>query len=248
MRLAILVVPLALLITRPFPPDPKSGPELIRAMHDHYAGRWYRTLSFTQHNTATDSAGVETHSVWKEYATIPGELRIDFLPADSGQGYLFRADSLYLFRHDSLRRAVPFLHPLMILGFDVYASPADTTIAKLGRLGFDLSKIHEDTWEGRPAYVVGADPGDTRHRQFWVDRDRLLFLRIVEPDRQDSMRIQDTRFEDYRPVGPAWLSARVRFLVNGKPSWLEEYVDIQTGQSLPADLFDPKTFGAARPK
>jgi len=247
-RLALLALPLLFTAAGPTPPAPKTGQELIRAMHDRYAGQWYRTLSFTQHNTATDSAGAETHSVWKEYATIPGELRIDFLPPDSGQGYLFRADSLYIFRHDSLRRAAPFLHPLMILGFDVYASPADTTIAKLTRLGFDLSKIHEDTWEGRPVYVVGVDPGDGRHKQFWVDRDRMLFVRIVEPGQQDSTRIQDMRFEDYRPVGPAWLSARVRFLIGGKPSWLEEYVDIQTGQSLPADLFDPKRFGAARPK
>lgn len=249
MRLALLAVPLLLAAGPGVPaPAPKNGAELIRAMHARYAGLWYRTLSFTQHNTATDTAGRETHSVWKEYADIPGKLRIDFLPTDSGQGYLFRADSLYIFRHDSLRRGAPFLHPLMILGFDVYAVPPETTIAKLTRLGFDLSKLHEDTWDGHPAYVVGVEPGDARHKQFWVDRDRLLFLRIVDPSQQDTTVLQDTRFEDYRAIGKAWLSARVRFLIDGKPSWLEEYVDIRTGDALPPALFDPQQFGSARPK
>lgn len=247
MRFGVLVVPL-MLLGAGNPPAPKNGQELIRAMHDRYAGQWYQTLSFTQNNTATDTAGKETHSVWKEYANIPGRLRIDFLPADSGQGYLFRADSLYIFGHDSLRRAAPFLHPLMILGFDVYATPAETTIAKLTKLGFDLSKIHEDTWDGHAAYVVGVDKGDTRHKQFWIDKDRLLFLRIVEPGQRDTMVLQDTRFEDYRAIGKAWLSARVRFLIDGKPSWLEEYVDIRTGDQLAAALWDPKEFARARPK
>jgi hypothetical protein len=247
-RLAILAIPLMLAAAGATPPAPKNGQDLIRAMHDRYAGQWYRTLSFTQHNTATDTAGVETHSVWKEYATVPGQLRIDFLPADSGEGDLFRNDTLYTYTHDTLARAVPFLHPLLILGFDVYATPADTTIAKLLKVGFDLSKIHEDTWEGRPVYVVGADAGDFHHLQFWVDKDRLLFVRMLQPGRRDSTRVADSRFEDYRPVGKAWLSARVRFLNNGKPTWLEEYVEIQTGQTLTADLFDPKRFGSARPK
>ncbi|HKR55030.1 MAG TPA: hypothetical protein VJS20_01930 [Gemmatimonadales bacterium] len=248
MRVAILCVPLLLIAARPTPPAPKNGQELIRAMHDRYAGQWYKTLSFTQNNTATDTAGKETHSVWKEYANLPGQLRIDFLPADSGQGYLFRADSLYIFGHDSLRRAAPFLHPLMILGFDVYATPAETTITKLTKLGFDLSKIHEDTWDGHAAYVVGVDKGDTRHKQFWIDKDRLLFLRIVEPGQRDTTVLQDTRFEDYRAIGKAWLSARVRFLINGKPNWLEEYIEIRTGDPLAAALWDPKQFGSARPK
>lgn len=60
--------------------------------------------------------------------------------------------------------------------------------------------------------------------------------------------MSDSRFEDYRPVGKAWLSARVRFLNDGRPVWLEEYVEIKTGESLAPALFDPKQFGKARPK
>lgn len=80
-------------------PGPKDGRDLIRAMHDRYAA-WYHTIAFTQHNTATDSLGRETHSIWQEYAALPGRLRIDFLPADSGKGILFRSDTEYVFARD----------------------------------------------------------------------------------------------------------------------------------------------------
>ena len=206
------------------------------------------TLSFTQHNTATDSAGQETYSTWKEYAALPGRLRIDFMPADSGGGVLFARDTEFVFAHDSLVRAIPLVHPLLVLGFDVYVQPVDTTLAKLARLGINLSLIHEDTWQGRPAYVVGAAAGDSAHVQFWVDRDRLVFVRMLQPGRRDPSRVAETRFEDYRPVGGAWLSARVVFLAAGKPVWREEYVDIRTGAPFDAALFDPARFGNARPR
>jgi hypothetical protein len=227
-------------------PGPRDGRELIRAMHDRYAGAWYHTLSFTQHNTATDSQGRETHSTWKEYAALPGRLRIDFLPPDSG-GLLFRSDSEYVFTGGAAVRSAPLIHPLLVLGFDVYVQPVDTTLAKLGRLGFDLATMREDTWQGRPVYVVGAPAGDSVRAQFWVDRDRLVFVRMLQPLRRDSTRAADTRFEDYRRVGGAWVSARVVFLVGGRPVWKEEYVDIRTGEPLAEGLFDPARFTAARP-
>ena len=227
---------------------PRDGRELIRVMHDRYAGAWYRTLSFTQHNTATDSLGRETHSTWREYATLPGSLRIDFLPADSGGGVVFRNDSEYVFQADTLVRTIPFVHPLLVLGFDVYVQPVDTTLAKLERLGVDLSLLHEDTAAGRPVYVVGAAAGDRQHVQFWVDRERLVFLGMLQPGRRDPTQVAETRFEDYREVGRAWLSARVAFLLNGRRVWLEEYVDIRTGIPLDPGLFDPRRFASARPR
>ncbi len=227
---------------------PKDGRELVRAMHDRYAGSWYRTLAFTQHNTATDSPGRPTPSTWREYAQLPGRLRIDFLPADSGGGIIFRADTEYVFARDTLARAIPLIHPLLVLGFDVYVQPIETTLAKLGRLGFDLSLVHEDTWQGRRVYVVGAAAGDLRHAQFWVDRERLVFVRMLEPLRRDSTRVAETRFDDYRSVGRAWLSARVIFLAGGREVWREEYVDIRTGQPLDPELFEPARFKAARPR
>src|SRR2546426_8747907 len=75
---------------------PPDGRQIIRAMHDRYAGAWYRTLSFVQRNTATRPDGTTEHSVWREYAALPGKLRIEFTPADSGDRKSTRLKSSHL--------------------------------------------------------------------------------------------------------------------------------------------------------
>src|SRR5690242_7333473 len=219
-------------------PAVHSGEDVIRAMHDRYAGKWYTTLSFVQHNTATRADGSQERSTWHEDARIPGRLRIDFLP-DSGNGLLFAGDSEYVRQRDTLAHVEALIHPLMVLGFDVYAQPVATTFAKLRALGIDLAVVHDDSWEGRPAYVVGAKAGDVRTKQFWIEKERLLFVRMLEPGRRDTTRITETRFESYRAVGPVWVSPRVEFLVDGRQVWLEEYDDISTGKPLSDSLFQP---------
>ena len=225
---------------------PPSGREIVRAMHDRYAGKWYRTLRFVQKNTATRPDGSQEHSVWHEYAALPGKLRIEFVPADSGNGVLFVNDSQFVFKADTLGNASAFIHPLMVLGFDVYFDPADRTVARLERLKFDLATVHEDTWGGRPVYVVGAKAGDLRARQFWVDRERLVFVRLLEPGQRDTSRISDIRFNKYQPARDAWLSAEVAFLVDGQQRWLEEYTEIKTDAPLADALFDPRQWKKAR--
>ena len=214
-------------------------------MHDRYAGTWYRTLTFVQRNTATEPDRKTAHSVWREYAAFPGQLRIEFEPVDSGGGALFVRDSQFVFKGGQLARASAFVHPLLVLGFDVYFDPVDRTAARLERSGFDLATVHEDTWNGRGVYVVGAKPGDVRTRQFWVDRERLVFVRLLEPGERDTTRTTDIRFNQYRPVGAAWLSAEVALLVDGQPRWLEEYTDVKAGASLPDRLFDPRQWNRA---
>ncbi len=226
--------------------SPPNGRQIVQAMHDRYAGKWYRTLTFVQKNTATRPDGSQEHSIWHEYTALPGKLRIEFAPADSGNGLLFVSDSQFVFHADTLGNASAFIHPLMVLGFDVYFEPAERTAARLERLKFDLVTVHEDTWQGRPVYVVGAKPGDLRARQFWVDRERLVFVRLLEPGQRDTSRISDIRFNKYQPAGGAWLSAEVAFLVDGLERWLEEYTEIKTDAPLADALFDPRQWKKAR--
>ena len=232
-----LLVCLALLAAGP---APHNGREILSAMHDRYAGKWYGTLSFVQQNTATAPDGAVTHSVWREYAALPGRLRIDFEPLDSAAGVLFVRDSQFVYKSGRVTAATAFVHPLMVLGFDVYFDAPERTAAKLEGLGFDLGTVHDDMWDGRPVYVVGAKAGDLHTRQFWIDRERLVFVRMLEPGQRDSTRTSDIRFNAYRAVGPAWLSAEVAFLVDGKPRWLEQYTQIETGRALGDSLFEPR--------
>ena len=226
--------------------SPPSGRDIIRAMHDRYAGKWYHTLAFVQQNTVTRPDGGKEPSVWREYAALPGRLRIEFEPVDSGKGVLFVNDSQYAIDADTVTSAAAFVHPLMVLGFDVYFDAVERSVARLEHVPFDLSTVHEDTWDGRSVYVVGARAGDLRTPQFWVEKERLVFVRLLQPGQRDTSRTTDIRFNDYRPVGAAWLSAEVLFLVDGRERWREQYTQIRTEVPLADVLFDPRQWKKGR--
>jgi hypothetical protein len=222
--------------------------ELLAAMHARYDGKWYRTLTFLQHNTEHHPDGTVGHSTWREWLQAPGKLRIEFQPADSGNGVLFANDSVFSFQLDSLRGSRPFVHPLLVLGFDVYRQPVERTVAQLQTAPrvVDLSVLSEGTWDGRPVWIVGAKAGDLHTRQFWVDKERLVFVRMLEPAPRDTSKTADTRFNKYSAVGGGWVSAEVEFLVDGQQQFLEQYDEIQTNVSLPAALWDARQWKAAR--
>jgi outer membrane lipoprotein-sorting protein len=93
-------------------------------------------------------------------------------------------------------------------------------------------------WQGKPVFVVGAKLGDTTTKQFWVEKDRLLFVRLLEPNPKRGLI--DVRFDKYERAGKAWIAMRVEQYVAGKRTLLEEYSNVRTDVKLAADLFDPK--------
>lgn len=221
---------------------PTSGDQVVRAMHDRYQNKWYKTLSFEQKTTRRTPADTMVIETWYETAAVPGRLRIDIAPRP-GTSYIFANDSIYVTRKDSVLRRIAGRNPLLILGFDVYGQAAEKTLDVLHAEGFNTTPLHEDTWEGRPVYVVGAAKGDLHSKQFWVDKERLLFVRLLEPSRADSTKMDDTRFDDYRPLGGGWVSALVESYSGGKLVQREEYSDIKADPPVPANWFTP---GAAQ--
>jgi hypothetical protein len=223
------------------PTDPPTdGVEVVTRMRERYLGKWYRTLTFVQKTTLPDGK-VET---WYEAAELPGKLRIDIAPLEGKNTLLFRNDSLYDFKGGKLAEAKPLIHPLMVLGFDVYAQSLDKTLRQLRELGFDLGKVHEAEWQGRAAYVVGAAAGDSVARQFWVDQERLYFVRMVEPGKKDPAARVETQFNKYIPMGQGWLETEVRFMVNGETKMLEEYSEPKASVKLDPAIFDPSRWVA----
>src|SRR2546430_4817194 len=170
---ALVCWPLWVVLSR----TPTDGHAILAAMHDRYAGKWYTTLTFVQHNTATRPDDSTEHSTWREYAALPGRLRIEFEPLDSGGGVLFVRDSQFVFRGGRLTNATAFVHPLMVLGVDVYFDSTARTARRLEQLGVHPATLHEDTWDGPPPDVVGAPARDPRTPQVLGGKERLPFLR-----------------------------------------------------------------------
>jgi hypothetical protein len=132
----------------------------------------------------------------------------------------------------------PYVHPLMILGFDMYRLPQADVLEKLRGLKFDLTIFCEDTWQGRPVYVVGAKAGDLHSQQFWIDQKNLYFVRMLRPAGRDGAQTQETQFNKYQKLGGGWMSPEVIFLVDGKIVTTEEYSELKADMTLDSKLFD----------
>ena len=128
------------------------------------------------------------------------------------------------------------------LGFDVYRQDPEAAVKMVKGKGYDLSKLREDTWEGRPVYIVGADKGDLKSKQFWVTKDTLLFVRVIEPAQGDPNQLDDIRFTDYRPLAGAWVAACVEVHSDDKMVFSEDHSDIQANVKLDPSVFDPQQF------
>jgi hypothetical protein len=229
-------------------PAPAAAPitstqALIAAMHSRYSGTWYKTATFVQRNTRYLPSGGADTSTWLETVRVPGALRIDIGPLAQRNGILFARDSQFIIGNGQMTQASPSVHPLMVLAFDAYADPPARTLARIKSIGFDVSRMHQDVWQGRPVYVVGALAGDTKTRQFWIDRERLVFVRLLQPDR-DTSKTSEIQFNKYRALGGGWIAPEVVFLVDGKPNFIERYEELRADPAIPDAMFDPRAWNA----
>jgi hypothetical protein len=216
-----------------------DGSDVIEAMRARYAGKWYRTLTFRQKTSRLLPNGQWKEETWYEALKLPGRLRIDFDPVSGGNGVLYARDSQFVASNARVIQSGPGINDLLLLGFDAYFNTPARTQALMRRQGIDLARVHEDNFEGRPMVVVGALRGDLRRKQVWIDAERLYFVRLVEPTRTDSGKVQDIRFVNYERRGDAWVAPKVEIYNDGKLVFVEEYSDIRTDVPLDESLFDP---------
>ncbi len=207
---------------------------LVAAMHDRYAETWYRTLAFTQVTSRLLPDGSTSTETWREWAAPPGRLRIEMGDPMAGVDALYARDSTFLYRDGTLAAARAERNPLLLWGFDVYAQPPAETLAILEDEGLDLGAFRADVWDGRRMYVLGVPASG----EVWVERDRLLFVRLVEPSQGGGK--QDVRFLDYEPLAGGWIAPLVEVWSGGQRVFWEEYSDIEAGMDLDPVLFDPR--------
>ena len=111
------------------PPEPvareplyRTGEEVLGAMRERYAGKWFNTMTFTQKTSRLLPNGTWNVQTWYEAIRVPGKLRIDFDPISAGNGVLYVRDSQFVVQNGRPLRGDPGVNELMLLGFDVYAS------------------------------------------------------------------------------------------------------------------------------
>jgi hypothetical protein len=174
---------------------------------------------------------------------LPGRLRIDVGAPSGDPVILFARDSIFVRRGGQNLPARAGRNPLLLLGFDIYTQPIERSVSVLREEGFDLSKMHEGTWQGRRVFIVGAMPGDTTSKQFWIDADRLVFVRMIGPVAPGRPALEDVRFDRYQPAGNGWLATLVTDTRDGKLVQSEEYSDIRVNVPVADSRLDPAMLG-----
>jgi hypothetical protein len=111
----------------------------------------------------------------------------------------------------------------------------------LRRAHYPMTPVHEDMWEGRPAYVIG----DGAH-QLWIDKERLLFVRGVEPNPRDSTKATDIRLDNYVAVPSGWVAETVEIYSDGKVVQREEWSDVRPNAPVDPRRFTPPAAKAPR--
>lgn len=241
--------------TEPEPEEPPeespsitSSRDLIREMHDRYAGKWYRTLRFEQSNTFYTSSGKEEKSRWVENLSVPGKLRIDFHPLSSKSGLLILNNRVTTFdngRRLSTRRSI---QPILTLTADVYAIPPAITLRRLDSLRIDLDKFRTDRLDRKRVYVVGADKDDLESNQIWIDAGKLLLLRLIQSEvRGERKVVTDTRVGEYKEIDGFPVAHEFMSMRDGKAYFKEEYENVRVNEPIPASLFDPTKWRTAQP-
>ncbi|MFN2566150.1 MAG: hypothetical protein ABR499_14230 [Gemmatimonadaceae bacterium] len=232
----------------PVDPGIRTTEDLIAAMRERYAGKWYSTLTFVQTSTYYRPDGSVLRSeTWPESVMLPGRLRIDIGNPSVGNAVIYANDTIYQFQQRRLTRREPGNNPLQVLGFDVYHLPPGRTAEILSSLGYGLSSMYRTNHEGREYYVVGARQGDLRRKQFWIDADRLVLWRILEPWLPtDTVNTREIRFHDYKQHGGGWVAEEVDYLRNGSRYFFQKYADVRTDVEIDPALFDPRQFTTAK--
>jgi negative regulator of sigma E activity len=215
-----------------------TSEQLLESMKSAHGDTYFENFTFTQKTINKFPDGTEREEIWYESLKVPGALSIRFDPVDSGRGILFVRDSMFAFHDGEIMMVHPMVHPLLLLGFDVYALPVETTKEKLSELNYDLTVMHESTWQDRPAYVVGALAGDDSSKQFWVDKERLVFVRSMEVNPSNGI-VMEVQFNKYEKVDGVWVSPEVLFLRNGDVVTEEHYSDMKMNVEIDPNEFDP---------
>lgn len=224
---------------------PKTGAEVFQRMHDAYAGKWYRTLTFVQKTTQRRPNGTDTVSTWYESLRQVGgltQLRIDVGDPSAGNGVLYTADSSWRMRDGKLVSASAGGNEFLPLIEGVYFNPVEQTIRELSSTKTDMSRVIEGSYQNRRVWIIGAaSTADTTSPQIWIDAERNVAVRaILSP--AANMPVLDIHLDGYVPIDGTWLASKIAMMRGGVPRQTEEYRDWKVNVDLPASLFAVATW------
>ena len=219
--------------------DP-TAEEVLRQMYDHYHGKWYHTLRFSQTTESYRNDSLVKRATWYESIMFPDKFRIDFGSPSGGDAVIFRNDSSYRFNKGQLKESKAGKNDLIFLLGGLYFYSFDKAISELRSLHYDLNKFHTDTWKGKEVYVIGADSKDEKLNQLWIDKEKLILVRQIT---FDDNRKEEAVFENHIELEGGWSETMCTFYINDHLIQKEYYHDCKANADIDPLIFDPSSFG-----
>lgn len=200
-----------------------DGEAVISLMHAAYKDKWYPNVTFEQKAMVYNNDTLISEQIWLEALKMGEGLTIKFDSILSGNGYIFKNDSIYVFKDGIAVGKRKRVHDILELGFNVYKQPVAETIAKLKKADLDFSYLEQND----DYYIIG----NPDIKRVWIEKKRLLFFKIESKNKNgDTSKIE---FNKYEPLGNGWIAPEVIFYTNNKMTFKEEYYNIQSPDLLP---------------
>ena len=234
-----LLISLLILLLAASMVAPPGSKEVLKKMHDRYAGKWYKTLTFNQTTEIYRNDSLKRSETWYEHIKFPGDFRIDFGNPDSGNAAIFKNDSAYLFSGGHRVNVRPDENDLLFLLGGMYFYQFDEVTAKMKSLGYNLDKFHEDTWKEKDVYVIGASKDEDSVNQLWIEKENLIPVRMLKYENKDK---EEAFFEDHVKLEGGFTETLVHFYINDKLVQVEKYHDLKAGIEINPAIFDPVNF------
>ncbi len=218
---------------------PITSAKLLKKMYDRFHNKWYKTFSFSQTTEIYRNDSMIHSEIWFENIKFPDKFRIDFGDPDSANAVIFRNDSSYLFSRSQLVRIDANKDDLLFLLGGLYFYPFDSVITKMNSYGYDLNKFYQDTWKGKPVYVIGADNNKDSVNQLWIENENYSPVRMLKYENRNK---EEALFENHVPLGGGFTETLVHFYVNDKLIQVEKYHELKGDSPIEDAIFDPYKF------
>lgn len=216
-----------------------TGREVLKKMHERYAGKWYKTLFFNQTTEIYSNDSLRRSETWYEHIQFPQNFRIDFGSPDSGNAVIFKNDSSYVFRNSKKVRTNYYPNDLLFLLGGMYFYPLEESISKMAAFGFDPDKFHEDVWKGKKVYVIGADKNEDSTNQAWFEKENYNLVRMIKFENKQK---EEALLENHEKLNGGYSETLVHFYINSKLVQVEKYHNLKADIQVNPGIFDVDNF------
>jgi outer membrane lipoprotein-sorting protein len=213
-----------------------TGEQILEKMHAKFSGKWHRNITYVQTTIPYIEGKATNKQLWYEAIQFPASFRLDVGDTRSGNLVIYSKDSLFKFQENKLISGRKDENDIIFLSGGMYFYPLDEAKKQFRRFQYDLKKGFETEWKGKPVYVLGAANADEKVNQLWVDKEKLVILRIIEYGGQK----MEYQFEGHQSTGGGYTETKATIFLEDEKVQVETYSNIETNQVLDNNLFNPK--------